>query len=153
MWNRLGWAARFNYFSFLSSAYFACNKHCSKNCYKQNTLNTSKNKVKSYSQSQIVPQNLRTQNTELVAVAQTLQGAFLSVSLLHTDCRVSAQAIQTGLKGSWSSACSPHLHNTIFKNFQGMTFSVLSPSLKSHLPRNQGISPRICIVHTKISRV
>ena len=33
----------------------------------------------------MVPQKLRTQNTELVAVAQTLQEAFFSFSFLRTD--------------------------------------------------------------------
>ena len=49
-------------------------------------------KVNSCSQSQMVAQNLRTQNTELVTVAQTLQGAFFSFPLLRTDCRVCTQA-------------------------------------------------------------
>ena len=49
-------------------------------------------KVKSCSQSQMVPQNLRTQNTELVAVAQTLQGALFSFALLGSNCRVRTQA-------------------------------------------------------------
>ena len=47
--------------------------------------------VKSCSQSQTVPQNLRTQNIELVGVVHTLQGAFFSFSLLRTDCRVCTQ--------------------------------------------------------------
>ena len=51
-----------------------------------------KTTVKSSSQCQMVPQNLRTQNTKLVAVAQTLQGAFFSFSLLRNDCRVCTQA-------------------------------------------------------------
>ena len=54
--------------------------------------------VKSCSQSQTVPQNLRTQNTELVAVAQTLQGAIFSFSLLRTDCRVCTQASLASLE-------------------------------------------------------
>ena len=58
--------------------------------------------VKSCSQSQMVPQNLRTQSVELVAVAQTLQGAFFSISLLRSDCRVSTQARSRTLKTTLS---------------------------------------------------
>ena len=43
LWNRLGLAARFNYCSYSCSAYFVCNKHDTKFCFKQNTPNTSKN--------------------------------------------------------------------------------------------------------------
>ena len=64
--------------------------------------------VKSCSQSQTVPHYLRTQNTEFVAVAQTLQGAFSFFSLLRINCRVCTQAIS--LKCASSIDVLPHIH-------------------------------------------
>ena len=49
-------------------------------------------KVISCSQSQTVPQKSENSKHKIGPVAQTLQGAFFSFSLLHTDCRVCTQA-------------------------------------------------------------
>ena len=72
----------------LCSACSTCNKFLRA----KNALNTTEIIVKPCSQSQTVSQNLRTQNTELVAIAQTLQRALFLFSLLRNDCRVFTQA-------------------------------------------------------------